>query len=304
MANINPPFVINLLHFSLIGSKAKNLWKFIHFGDWKLSDIMLILYIVWFLETLPFLSILRGMSPGPACLRLWVSNIFLNVQNAKGKLNVNESLKMYSVNLSVITECKWKGGGGRASLSSNHGDFISPPFSSSSSSIYQQIASFEYLMFIIFKCRSSLSWKRRIMELERTPLTLSLKLSPPSDMSVFFSLSFFSPPSDMWMQITSIINNRLLTVLFDQTFGDSHIRVVLRCCSGGWLALSTRSSRGRSSNKLLAFRSRTSSSKTMPLRWGLVFLKIGQLRLKPFQSGGTLMFWAVMGFFYFLLNIL
>ena len=119
-----------------------------------------------------------------------------------------------------------------------------------------------------------------------------------------FSLSFFSPPSDMWMQITSIINNRLLTVLFDQTFGDSHIRVVLRCCSGGWLALSTRSSRGSSSNKLLAFRSRTSSSKTMPLRWGLVFLKIGQLRLKPFQSGGTLMFWAVMGFFYFLLNIL
>ena len=153
---------------------------------------MLILYIVWFLETLPFLSILRGMSPGPACLRLWVSTIcfFLNVQNAKGKLNVNESLKMYLVNLSVITECKWKGGGGRASLSSNHGDFISPPFSSSSSSIYQQIASFEYLMFIIFKCRSSLSWKRRIMELERTPLTLSLKLSPPSDMSVFFSSIF------------------------------------------------------------------------------------------------------------------
>ena len=35
-----------------------------------------------------------------------------------------------------------------------------------------------------------------------------------------------------------------------------------------------------------------------------LFIEAGQLSLKPFQSGGTLMFWAVMGFFYFLLNIL
>ena len=36
----------------------------------------------------------------------------------------------------------------------------------------------------------------------------------------------------------------------------------------------------------------------------IVYFKIGQLSFKLFQSGGTLMFWAVMGFFYFLLNIL
>ena len=35
-----------------------------------------------------------------------------------------------------------------------------------------------------------------------------------------------------------------------------------------------------------------------------IWIKLLKLNLKSFQSGGTLMFWAVMGFFYFLLNIL